>query len=295
MTERKRGLGRGLSALIGDTQAVSVVTPLKTDAPTADGLHHLDIDRLQPGQYQPRKHFNAEELQALAASLMRTGMVQPIVARPLAGDDGKYEIIAGERRWRAAQIAKLHRVPVLVQALDDAAALELAIIENVQRTDLNPVEESGGYRRLMDEFAYTQADLAQTIGKSRPHIANMLRLAQAGDKIKAHLIAGRLSAGHARALLGHPKADALADKIIAEGLNVRAAEKLAADKNTHNKSKAKQATKSKDVNTQALEKTLADNLGLSVAIADRGDRGDVRIAYRSLEQFDMLVNRLMGR
>ena len=300
MKSRKRGLGRGLSALLGDAASgqnndenISESAKKPENAATSSQLQEIGIDQLRAGAFQPRQVFDKAELQNLADSLLRAGMVQPIVARPLR--DGKYEIIAGERRWRAAQLAKLHNVPVLVQNFTDGRALEVAIIENVQRSDLNPVEESEGYQRLMDEFDYTQADLAATIGKSRSHIGNMLRLARASADIKAHLVAGRLSMGHARAVLGHPQADQLAMKIIAENLSVRDAEALAADKKTNHAANPQKTGKNKDADTQAVEKTLANHLGLQVDINDRGGKGEMRIGYRTLEQLDALISRLMRR
>lgn len=326
MEEKKRGLGRGLSALIGDS-AAQPVTPKSpaaetattdtTDTPPAssqatpsqaasgamDGLTYLGIDQLRAGQYQPRKNFDAEELAALTASLEKSGVLQPLLVRPVVGEDGQFEIIAGERRWRAAQNAKLHQVPVIVQKINDVTALELGIIENVQRTDLNPIEEAEGYQRLIDEFAYTQAELAETIGKSRPHIANLLRLTAAPQAVRAALIDGTISMGHARALLGAQDAAALVKEIIRDGLSVRAVEKLVAldkdgvaDKTGSQKSRTK-ATAEKDADTRALEKTVTDALGLSVTIDDRGEEkgGAVRIDYKSLEQLDDLVARLIGR
>ena len=304
MTARKRGLGRGLSALLGESanlenadapqtraKAKPKTAPKPKNAGGSDGLQMLDIAQLVPSALQPRQSFDKAELQNLADSLARAGMVQPILARVLGdGKTAQYEIIAGERRWRAAQLAQLHRVPVLVRQLNDARALEVAIVENVQRSDLNPVEESAGYQKLMDEFGYTQADLARTIGKSRSHIGNMLRLIRASATLKAHLMAGRLSMGHARAVLGHPKADQLAAKIIADNLSVRAAEQLAANKKPRRASKS---TKRKDANTRALEKTLAAHLGLRVAISDKNGKGDMRISYKNLQQLDALTKCLL--
>ena len=230
MEERKRGLGRGLSALIGDTaeqpvSAAAAATAAQPAAGQTDGMVWIGIDQLQPGKFQPRKHFDDEELAALAASIGKSGVLQPLLVRP-AGD-GAYEIIAGERRWRAAQQARLHQVPAIVQPINDVTALEIGIIENVQRADLNPIEEAEGYQRLIDEFAYTQAELAETIGKSRSHIANLLRLTGAPEPVKKALIDGSISMGHARALLTADHAAELVRQIIAEGLSVRAVEKLA--------------------------------------------------------------------
>lgn len=323
MSDKKRGLGRGLSALIGDSAAQPVAPPAtqpnettaagnappptvpeKTvsaePAATPDGLTYLGIDQLRAGKYQPRKNFDVEELAALTASLEKSGVLQPLLVRPLTGEEGQYEIIAGERRWRAAQNAKLHQVPVIVQKINDVTALELGIIENVQRADLNPIEEAEGYQRLIDEFAYTQAELAETIGKSRSHIANLLRLTAAPDAVRAALVAGSISMGHARALLGVDDAAALVKQIIKEGLSVRAVEKLAADAKPSMGAGVKAPSAKpveKDADTRALEKTITDALGLSVTIDDRGDAkgGALRIDYKSLEQLDDVVTRLIGR
>jgi ParB family chromosome partitioning protein len=318
MAERKRGLGRGLSALIGDgaKKALSEpapVTPSDAPAPTAQtqsasaptsggasasGFQHLGVDQLVPGKFQPRQNFDDGELQALAGSLAKSGVLQPLLVRPLknpSSGGAAYEIIAGERRWRAAQLAKLHSVPAIVQVLDDSEALEVGIIENVQRADLNPIEEAEGYQRLMKEFAYTQAELADTIGKSRSHIANMLRLTGATQIVRQSLIDGLLSTGHARALLGHAEADKLAKKVIAEGLSVRAVEALVASaKISKPKAARKARSVEKDADTRALEKTLSDRLGLSVAIDDKGDNlgGRVTIEYKTLDQLDAVIVRL---
>ena len=315
MNDKKRGLGRGLSALIGES-AAQPVSPQQENLQGATGqqipqaslagaspsdtggLTYLGIDQLRAGKYQPRKNFNDEELSALSQSLEKSGVLQPLLVRPIDGEDGQFEIIAGERRWRAAQNAKLHQVPVIVQKINDVTALELGIIENVQRADLNPIEEAEGYQRLIDEFAYTQAELAETIGKSRSHIANLLRLTAAPQAVRDALVSGTISMGHARALLGAENAPALVKQIIAEGLSVRAVEKLVADhKPTGGTKSASMPAAEKDADTRALEKTITDALGLSVSIDDRGvDKGGaVRIDYRSLEQLDDIVARLIGR
>jgi ParB family chromosome partitioning protein len=320
MAERKRGLGRGLSALIGDGAKKALTEPAPVNAPASPpvgqsapaqasqpasaggaGFQQLGVDQLVPGKFQPRQNFDDDELQALAASLQKSGVLQPLLVRPLPKADGatpSYEIIAGERRWRAAQLAKLHSVPAIVRALDDSESLEVGIIENVQRADLNPIEEAEGYQRLMSEFAYTQAELAKTIGKSRSHIANMLRLTGATDFVRQALVKGTLSAGHARALLGHDQADGLAKKVIAQGLSVRATEALAANKAGKKSAAARAKVKTeKDADTRALEKTLTDSLGFTVAIHDCGDDtgGQVTIDYKSLSQLDAVIARLMGR
>jgi len=313
MSDKKRGLGRGLSALIGETAKQAVVEPAAkpnaaapaTSSPQKqpgagdDGFSSLGVDQLQPGKFQPRKHFEESELMALAASIEKSGILQPLLVRPVAGKSGQFEIIAGERRWRAAQKAKLHHVPVIVQDINDVTALEIGIIENVQRADLNPIEEAEGYQRLIDDFAYTQAELAETIGKSRSHIANLLRLTGAPDAVRKALVDGTLSMGHARALLGVSNAAALVKKIISEGLSVRAVEALAStDKDdTRPRDKVKKDSTPKDADTRALEKTITDSLGLSVSIDDKGDNkgGSVRVSYASLDQLDALVSKLIGQ
>ena len=314
MAERKRGLGRGLSALIGDAAPVAAPATKPDDArgpdamgapPFADsgsgtGLKTLGIDQLQPGPFQPRQNFNADELDALAQSFAKSGILQPLVVRPVKGKPDQFEIIAGERRWRAAQIAKLHSVPALVQPLSDSEALEVGIIENVQRSDLNPVEESEAYQRLIDEFSYTQSELADVVGKSRSHIANLLRLSQATPAVRKLLVEGALTMGHARALLGHDEADALAKRIVSEGLSVRAVEALVGDAssvkpNAKASAKTNPRTAEKDADTRAVEKTLSDALGLGVDIRHQGEAGGtLNINYTSLDQLDSVIARLLS-
>ena len=303
--ERKRGLGRGLSALIGDAPPISTNPEAGSKAVVSEtpvsgaGLRMLGTDQLQAGAFQPRRNFDADDLKALAQSFGKSGILQPLLVRPLKGAADQFEIIAGERRWRAAQIAKLHAVPAVVQELSDSEALEIGIIENVQRADLNPIEESEAYQRLIDEFGYTQAELAEVVGKSRSHIANLLRLAQATSGMRDMLVKGTLSMGHARALLGHPDADALARRIVAEGLSVRAVEALVGEKSGEQigKKSGGKASKpdAKDADTRAVEKTLADALGLKVDIRHQGDEsGTVTIGYKSLSQLDGVIARLLS-
>ena len=303
--ERKRALGRGLSALIGDAPPISNNPEAGSKAVVSEtpvsgaGLRMLGTDKLQAGAFQPRRNFDEDDLKALAQSFGKSGILQPLLVRPLKGATDQFEIIAGERRWRAAQIAKLHAVPAVVQELSDSEALEIGIIENVQRADLNPIEESEAYQRLIDEFGYTQAELAEVVGKSRSHIANLLRLAQATSGMRDMLVKGTLSMGHARALLGHPDADALARRIVAEGLSVRAVEALVGEKSGEQigKKSGGKASKpdAKDADTRAVEKTLADALGLKVDIRHQGDEsGTVTIGYKSLSQLDGLIARLLS-
>ena len=309
MADKKRGLGRGLSALIGDVdiglsedaKAPTKEKSKKTSTPSSEesssqGLRNLGVEKLVPGKFQPRREFDKGALKELANSIREKGILQPILARPNpdGGAKSPYEIVAGERRWRAAQIAQLHDVPVIVRDMTDNEALQIGIIENVQRSDLNPIEEAEGFQRLIDEFSYTQEVLAKTLGKSRSHIANTLRLVGATNKVREYLVAGQLSAGHARALLGHPNADRLASDIVKQGLSVRNVEKLVADKKPSKGGSKSKKPAEKDTDTRALEKSIADNLGLSVAIQHEKDGGHVRVSYKTLEQLDEVVRRLMA-
>ena len=287
---RKR-LGRGLAALIGEMDKPA--EPARS-APVVAADGKAPIEHLAPNPRNPRRAFGDLELTDLAQSIREHGVVQPVVVRP-AAEAGRYEIIAGERRWRAAQRAGLHEIPIIVRQVDDRVALELAIVENVQRADLNPVEEAAGYQQLIDEHNYTQADLGHVIGKSRSHVANTLRLLKLPDTLRELLANGALSAGHARTLVTAADPEDLARRIIEDGLSVRQAEALAQQPPETRKAKTPSAPVEKDVDTLALEKLLADTLGLKVVIThkERGG-GDVRIAYRSLEQLDELCRRLRG-
>ena len=303
-------LGRGLAALIGDVGAETSVV----ERPR--GQRKVPTGALRPNVRNPRRIFANAEIDELAASLRERGIIQPIVARPVRGAADAYEIIAGERRWRAAQRAGLHEVPIVPIEATDAQALELAIIENVQRSDLNPLEEAGGYqalqlaiienvqrtdlnpleeadgyRALIRDFSHSQDDVARMIGKSRSHVANTLRLQTLPDRVKEHIQAGRLSAGHARALVGHHDAERLSEEIVARGLNVREVEALTAV-NRGMASSKHVAPKRKAADTVAMEKRLSDALGLVVSIDHRGEKGLVSIRYRNLEQLDDLARRL---
>ena len=278
-------LGRGLAALIGDVGAETSVV----ERPR--GQRKVPTGALRPNVRNPRRIFANAEIDELAASLRERGIIQPIVARPVRGAADAYEIIAGERRWRAAQRAGLHEVPVGVIEATDEEALQLAIIENVQRTDLNPLEEADGYRALIRDFSHSQDDVARMIGKSRSHVANTLRLQTLPDRVKEHIQAGRLSAGHARALVGHHDAERLSEEIVARGLNVREVEALTAV-NRGMASSKHVAPKRKAADTVAMEKRLSDALGLVVSIDHRGEKGLVSIRYRNLEQLDDLARRL---
>jgi ParB family transcriptional regulator, chromosome partitioning protein len=294
--EARSRLGRGLAALIGDVGAESSI-----ERPRG-GQRRLPITSLRPNARNPRRLFSDTELDELAASLRERGIIQPIVARQLRGVADAYEIIAGERRWRAAQRAGLHEVPVVIIEATDAEALQLAIIENVQRADLNPLEEAEGYRALIDEFHNSQDEVAKIIGKSRSHVANTLRLLKLPDTVRAYINSGKLSAGHARMLIGQDDAEELAQQIVAHGLNVRQVEALAREavkksggKEQQTNSRKAQKLKAKNANTVALEKRLADALGLAVSIDHRDRGGSLTIRYRSLDQLDEVVRRLERR
>jgi ParB family chromosome partitioning protein len=284
---KNKRLGRGLAALIGED--VGEDTALKQ----AREFRRVPIEFLHANPNNPRKNFSSEELDELAASIARKGLLQPILVRPAGTEDNRFEIVAGERRWRAAQKAAQHDVPVVIRDLNDAEALEIAIVENVQRTDLNPIEEAEGYTRLIEGFDYSQKQLAKAIGKSRSHIANTMRLLKLDDELKAYLRDGQLTAGHARALLASDQPDALAENIIKNNLTVRDAERLSAP--AGGKGRKTGRKKSKDADTLSLEKNLSDNLGLKVEINDRrGKGGELKIVYRTLEQLDDICTRLLG-
>jgi ParB family transcriptional regulator, chromosome partitioning protein len=281
-------LGRGLASLIGDMGAETNAPPERPRA----GQRRVAIESLHPNPRNPRRHFAAAELDELAASIKERGVIQPIAVRPAPGANGTFEIIAGERRWRAAQRAGIHDVPVVVLEVSDAEALELAIIENVQREDLNALEEAAGYQALGDEFKYSQDDIAKVVGKSRTHVTNMLRLLKLPDSVQTFVRRGELSAGHARPLIGHPHAEALARDIVARGLNVRQVEMLVREQPT---SRAPRKPAVKDADTAALEKRLTDALGLKVTIDHKDGHGTVHVAYRDLDQLDEIVKRLERR
>lgn len=284
------GLGRGLSALLGEQE----VGTDAAQAPVRTGRDSkVAIDLLQRNPEQPRRRFAPEDMDRLIASVQEKGVLQPILARPL-GETGKFQIIAGERRWRAAQAAGLHEVPVHVMDLSDAQVMEVALIENIQRADLNPLEEAEGYAALIKQYGHTQDKVAKALGRSRAHIANMMRLLDLPSKIKDLLVSGALSAGHGRTLVGAPNADVLADRIISQGLSVRATEKLVKQAKTAPETKgAARAPKEKSADVVALEEQLAAALGLRVQIHENGpSRGELRIQYQTLEQLDDLVRRL---
>jgi len=287
MAENRRGLGRGLSALLGEVEEIEHA------ASPADGVREIPIELVRANPGQPRTHFSAAEIDELADSIREKGVLQPILVRP-GQVQGEYQIVAGERRWRAAQKVGLKVIPALVRQLGDNEALEIAIIENVQREDLNPIEEGRAYSALMGLTQVSQEEVARRVGKSRSHVANTLRLAGLPAAVQEHLIAGRLTAGHARALLTADNPDALAERIVKDGLTVRQTETLARGEGPRPK-KTSGPRRSKDADTAALEADLEDALGLSVDITDRGGAGEVRIRYATLEQLDDLCRRLTRR
>ncbi len=297
MSAPRRNLGRGLSALLGDRMegegaaaAAAPAGPEAAGAAPAGAVREIALDLLAPGRFQPRQRFDDGAIDDLVESVRAQGILQPLLVRPHPDEAGRFEIIAGERRWRAAQRAQLHAVPVTVRALSDREALEVALVENLQRQDLSALEEAEGYRRLMDEFGHTQDDLAQALGKSRSHVANTLRLLGLPDGVKALLAEGRLSAGHARALLGAADPEALARDVAAKGLNVRQTERLA--QQAPRRPGAARRARAKDADTVALERDVSALLGLPVAIDHRGGAGAVTIRYASLEQLDDILRRL---
>lgn len=282
---KKRGLGRGLSALLGDENedyaSLDQVRLSKT----------VPIEFLKPGKFQPRKTFDPDAIDALVESITQQGILQPLLVRRDPGKSNEYEIIAGERRWRAAQKAGLSEVPVVIKDLSDNDALAIAIIENIQREDLTPIEEAAAYQRLIDEFSYTQEALAKTVGKSRSHVANMLRLLTLPGPIKTLVDTGTISAGHARALIGVEHAESIAAEIVSKGLNVRQTEKLAQSTKPI-KAKTSRPADEKDADTAALERDLSNLLGLTVNFKLQGEGGVLSIQYKTLEQLDDVLHRL---
>jgi len=293
MAKEMKSLGRGLAALIGE---VGDEIGTMDRGGGRGGPKKVPVEFLRPNPRNPRKVFEDSELQELTQSIKDRGIIQPIVARPVGNKTDEYEIVAGERRWRAAQKAGLHEVPVVIVNIDDKTSLEYAILENVQRADLNPIEEAEGYSRLMAEFSYTQENLSKIIGKSRSHIANMMRLSDLPDPVKSLLVDRKLTAGHGRALLAVKDPITVAKRVLNEGLSVRQVEEIAqADNATPAKLESKStkpAKAEKDPDTRALEKVLQDVLGLTVTIDHKGQGGELRIRYKTLEQLDGLCRRL---
>lgn len=280
-------LGRGLAALIGDVgDELNVVE-------RARGQRRVPVEFLRPNPRNPRKRFAEKDLDELAASIGRHGVVQPIVVRHLPNLPDAFEIVAGERRWRAAQRAGLHDVPIVVAEIDDRTSLEFAIVENVQRTDLNAIEEATGYQRLIEEFGYSHADLAQNLGRSRSHVANTVRLLALSPDVQTMLIEGQITPGHARSLLVVKDPEGVARRIVRDHLTVRDVERIAhADQGNGPAPKQPRARPGKDPDTRALERAVEDVLGLKVAIEHKGQGGELRIRYGSLEQLDSLCRNL---
>jgi ParB family chromosome partitioning protein len=285
----RRGLGRGLSALLGEVEREQPVSPGATRAP---GVQTLPVSQIEPHPGQPRRIFDEEALNELAESIAARGLIQPIVVRPFGQG---YQIVAGERRWRAAQRARLHDVPVIIRELSDVETLELAIIENIQRQDLNVIEEAEAYQRLTNEFGHTQEVLGKLVNKSRSHVANLLRLLDLPSPVRLALAAGTLNMGHARALITSPNAEELAREVIRRDLSVRDTEKLArANKNPPAPKKPAAEPKTPDADIDALQRHLGDILGLKVTIDHAGGSGKVVINYSTLDQLDLICQRLSG-
>ncbi len=286
----KNRLGRGLAALIGEMDQ-----PITAKEPAAPSDNMVAIEHVRANPNNPRQHFNEDELRDLANSIREHGIVQPILVRPVL-NAGPYlfEIIAGERRWRAAQLAELHSIPIIIREVEDKQALEIAIVENVQRSDLDPIEEAAGYQQLIDEHQYSQNDLAQVIGKSRSHVANTLRLLKLPDSVCAMVSEGTISAGHARALVTAPNPEELANLIVRDGLSVRQIEALMQGDAVPAKTKQKPPVEAnKDADTMALERSLSDLLGMKVGLVFKTNgTGEVKIQYQTLEQLDDICRRL---
>lgn len=289
MADERRRLGRGLAALLSD-----VPEPEATAVERSRLQRRVPIEFVRANPKNPRRFFKEEELDELAASIKEKGIIQPILVRPVPGDAQSFEIVAGERRWRAAQRAGLAEVPVLVNAFSDKEALEVAIIENVQRADLNALEEAQGYRQLAEEFGYSQNDLATVIGKSRSHVANTLRLLKLPERVQDFVVRGDLSAGHARALVTTENPEAIAERIVRDGLTVRDVEKLAAKPVAPGEKKPGRPKRSKDADTVALERSLSDAIGLVVTIDHGENGGTVSIKYATLEQLDEICRRIQA-
>ncbi len=290
--EARSRLGRGLASLIGDVGGEAA----QTERP-ARGQRKVPIEFIKPNPRNPRRTFAEAELAELASSIKQHGVIQPIVVRAVKGAHDRFEIIAGERRWRASQLAGLHEVPIVPVDVSDAAAMEIAIIENVQREDLNAMEEAQGYHALAETYKHSQDEIAKIVGKSRSHVANMMRLTKLPDDVQALIASGQLSNGHARALISLPDPSAAAKRVIAEGLNVRQTEALAHDEGVPERAPQKPRTGSapkaaKDADTIALEKRVSDVLGLKVSVDHRDPGGTVVIKYRDLDQLDEILKRL---
>jgi len=287
-----KGLGMGLQALLGEAAR----PPAEGAAESRGGVREIDVARIKPNPNQPRIQFDEEALAELAESIGQRGVLQPILLRP---DGEDYQIIAGERRWRAAQKARLHTIPAIVREIDESTTAELALIENIQRLDLNPLEEAEGYRQLIERHGHTQDDVGKIVHKSRSHVANLLRLLELPEFVKQSLLQGDISMGHARAVATAPDPEALAKEIVAKGLSVRQAEQLAKRVKPGpgadiGRASARNAAKAVDADLEALERQLSDILGVKVQVAHKGQGGAVTLHYSSLDQLDMICQRLSG-
>lgn len=284
------GLGRGLSALLGDSVPEAPVGATAGGSSPA-GVRMLPVSSLAPHPGQPRRHFDDAALDELAQSIATRGLIQPVVARPHGHG---YQIVAGERRWRAAQRARLHEIPVIVRELTDAETMEIALVENIQRQDLNAIEEAEAYSRLIGEFGHTQEALGRLVHKSRSHVANLLRLLELPQSVRQMVIEGALEMGHARALIGAPDPERLAREVVARGLSVRETEKLAREAKPESARRRQDAAPDRNADIAALERQLGDVLGLNVRIAHGGKGGTLTLAYSTLDQLDMVCQRLSG-
>ncbi|HYW16027.1 MAG TPA: ParB/RepB/Spo0J family partition protein [Allosphingosinicella sp.] len=287
--KRPSGLGRGLSSLLGEVAQEAPVSG--GAAPVRGGIQMMPVSSIEPHPDQPRRHFDEEALEELAASIRQRGLIQPIVVRPHGHN---YQIVAGERRWRAAQRARLHEIPVIVRDFDDAETLEVALLENIQRRDLNALEEAEGYRRLINEYGHTQEELGKLVSKSRSHISNLMRLLDLPEKVRNLVETGQLSMGHARALIGASDPEGLARDAVERGLSVRQVEKLARFGKPGRERQGRLEIKGAGADIEALERQLGDMLGLKVKIAHKPDGGVVALNYSTLDQLDMICQRLSG-
>ena len=279
---QKKGLGRGLSSLMGDVEI-----PIKENNNKLSDTR-IPISKLRANPLQPRRLFNKESINELAASIKSKGLVQPILVRPSEKNPGDYEIIAGERRWRAAQIAQLHEMPAVIKNLNDVETLEIAIIENVQRSDLTVIEEATGYKKLIESYGHTQEQLSEIVGKSRSHVANIMRLLTLPQSIQDMITEGKISAGHARAIMNSAFPEKLAEKIISENLSVREAESIAKQGKNHIKK-----VRLKDPDTVDLENSLSQKLGLNVEINHKGNKGGhIKVDYKNLDQLELVTKKL---
>ena len=293
----RRSLGRGLSALLGEASRdvpVSGEPAVEVAIGGPRSIQLIEISRITPHPDQPRRHFDADALGELAESIATRGVIQPIVVRPAAND--RYQIVAGERRWRAAQKAQLHRIPAIVRDFSESETLEIALVENIQREDLNPIEEAQAYKRLIDQFSHSQEALARIVGKSRSHVANLMRLLDLPDDVQSLVMFGKLSMGHGRALIGVPGCSTLAEEIARKGLSVRETENLVrkARGTVRGGSGATAGGFGRDPDLIAMEEHLADLLGLKVGITHEGGKGALTLNYSSLDQLDMICQRLTG-